>query len=345
MTPIANRIVLLGVCAAAACGAREQDPARRVERNVVPARWHRVWMAGGTESDTTLLQPWRLAVGKDLVFVADKAGARVAAFRITDGSLAWIRGRQGSGPGEFQLPTALAVDRTGVLWVADAQTRRMTLYRPDGTLHASLALPEFPYPEAMCPLGREGMLVATSAATEPLVHLSATGEVVGRTGLPWRDLANAPPLSVQKLLAPAPDGCVLALALGRGFATLTERGARTYLYLNDPPLPQVERTVQDDGATVRERVVDMQSAATSVAAAAGEIAISPGGEGALQNRLIDLYRQSDGAYVRTISTPVPFERMARTGDLFFFLTHRDGYPALIAVRPEIGTGTVSSASP
>jgi hypothetical protein len=294
-------------------------------------------MAGGTEADTTLLQPWRLAVGKDLVFVADKGGARVAAFRIDDGTLAWIRGAKGSGPGEFLLPTALAVDQQGVLWVADAQTSRVTWYEPDGALKGSMALSDLAYPEAMCPLGDRGMLLATSAQAEPLVRISERGEVVEKLELPWRDLREASPLSVQKLLTPTREGCVLALALGKGFATLTERGSQTFAYLDDMPLPAVEETVDNGTGNVYRRVVDMQSAATSVAAEAGEIAISPGGKGALENRLVDFYRQSDGAYLRSIATPVPFQRMARAGDVFFFLTHRDGYPALIAVRPEIGT--------
>jgi hypothetical protein len=196
----------------------------------------------------------------------------------------------------------------------------------------------------MCPMGDGSMLVATSAATEPLYHLAPSGQVLEKTELPWDDLADAPPLAVQKLLAPTAQGCVLALALGRGFAMLTERGASTHMYLDDPPLPKVEETVENGGATVSRRVVDMQTAATSVAAGGGEIAISPGGAGALEKRLVDFYRESDGAYLRSFSTPVPFERMARAGDVFFFLTHRQGYPALIAVRPQVPAQTTSPAS-
>ena len=321
------------------CDATKTVPEQRV---LVPVTWNRVWTAGGTEADTTLLQPWRLAVGRELVFVADKAGHRIAAFRLSDGGLAWIRGRRGRGPGEFQLPTALAVDRGGRLWVADARTSRMTLYRPDGSLDASLTLSEFPYPEALCPLEDGSMLVATSAPAEPLFRLSVTGEVIDRMNLPWRDLADAPPLSVQKLLAPTADGCVLALSLGRGFAVLTERGGRTHPYVENLPLPEVEQTVADGGATVTQRVVDMRTAATSVAAHGDEIAISPGGSGALENRLVDFYRRSDGTYLRSVSTPAPFQRMARAGDVFLFLTHGDGYPALVAVRPEFGPDTAAA---
>jgi hypothetical protein len=319
---------------------------RQGERVVVAARWNRLWMAGGTEADTSLLQPWRLAVGRDLVFVADKGGARIAAFRIADGSLAWIRGGKGSGPGEFLLPAALAVDRRGILWAADAQTGRVTLLGEDGSPRGSVPLTNLAYPEAMCPLRDGGMLLATSAQNEPLLRLSEQGEILERMELPWRDLRSAPPLSVQKLLAPTSDGCVLALALGRGFATLTERGAQTFSYLDDPPLPTVEETADKATGTTYRRVIDMQSAATSVAAEAGEIAISPGGSGALENRLVDFYRQNDGAYLRSIATPVRFERMARAGDVFFFLTHRDGYPALVAVRPQLGSeiGTTEAAA-
>lgn len=330
--------IVWGVCVATtACKAAETNPpANRQERVVVPVRWNRVWTAGGTEADTTLLQPWRLAVGAGLVFVADKGGARIAAFRINDGSLAWIRGRKGSGPGEFLLPTAIALDRRGILWVADAQTSRVTLYDQEGSLMGSVPLTNLAYPEAMCPLAKGGMLLATSVQTEPLIQISEAGELGEKRELPWRDLREASPLSVQKLLAPTREGCVLALALGRGFATLTERGSQTFSYVDDIPLPTVEEKAEDGTGNVYRRVVDMQSAATSVAAEAGEISISPGGTGVLENRLVDFYRQSDGAYLRSVATPVPFQRMARAGDVFFFLTHRDGYPALVAVRPETG---------
>jgi hypothetical protein len=188
------------------------------------------------------------------------------------------------------------------------------------------------------------MLLATSAQTEPLVRISERGEIVEKLELPWRDLREASPLSVQKLLAPTREGCVLALALGRGFATLTERGTQTFTYLDDMPLPAVEEKVDHGTGSVSRRVVNMQSAATSVAAEAGEIVISPGGKGALENRLVDFYRQNDGAYLRSVATPVSFQRMARAGDVFFFLTHRDGYPALIAVRPEIGMRVDTTAT-
>lgn len=346
MNPSRRWASVVCLCVAAAgCEAAEKAPAfRQPERLVAPVRWNRVWTAGGTESDSTLLQPWRLAVGRDLVFVADKAGARVAAFRISDGTLAWIRGKEGSGPGEFQLPSALAVDQQGTLWVADAKAGRVTLYGPDGSLKGTVALTNLAYPEALCPLGDNGMLLATSAQTEPLLRISETGEILERMELPWRDLRGAQPLSVQKLLAPTREGCVLALALGRGFAVLTERGSQTFSYLDDIPLPTVEEKVDDGTGTIHRQVVNMQSAATSVAAEAGEIAISPGGAGEYENRLVDFYRQADGAYLRSVATPVPFERMARAGDVFFFLTHRDGYPALVAVRPEIGATTAATAA-
>lgn len=316
-------------------GGEKQDGVARGKRVVVPVEWHRVWTAGGAEGDTTLLQPWRLAVGGEFVFVVDKAGQRVAAFRIDDGALAWIQGGKGSGPGEFQLPTALAVDSRGMVWVSDAKNSRLTLFRSNGVLEHTIPLVDFPYPESICPLAKGGVMIATSAVTDPIFHISESGKIIGRMPLPWKDLSGAAPLSVQKLLTSSKDGCVLALALGRGFAKFSESGADTYAYLDEIPLPKVERRTDDGGNVVTESVMNMQIAATSVTAHGEEITISPGGSGPLENRLVDVYRHHDGAYLRSYSTPVPFQQMARAGDIFFFLTYRDGYPALVAVRPEV----------
>lgn len=328
---------LVAMIAIPACGAEPKespelgtgDRARRIQ----PIQWERRWTAGGSESDTTLLQPWRLAVGDSLVFVADKAGNRVAAFRSADGALAWIRGGRGAGPGEFQLPTSLAVTRSGDLWVADARNARITVYAPDGKLLKMIPLPDVPYTEAMCPLADGGVLLAAATQTQPLIRLSADGDVVSRADLPWADLRGAPSLSTQKVLASTGSGCVLALALGRGFALLRGDGVQIHPYVESFALPAVTKHTEDGGNSVVARVQDMRVAANSVAYGEGEIAVAVGGPGRLANRLIDLYSGASGEYLLSLETPIPINEMVRSGGTFYFLTYGNGYPAIVAVRP------------
>ena len=327
---------LAGSCKEAPRPGESQATHASNGRVVVPVQWRRVWMTGGAENDTTLLLPWRLALGTHLVIVADKGGARIAAFRKEDGALAWIRGRKGSGPGEYQEPTAVAVDGRDRIWVADATNRRIDVWTPDGELYESFTPPDLSYPEAMCPLPSGDMLVATSAQTNPLLRISESGRVVSRTNLPWPDLVGAPPLAVTKLLAPIPHGCVLALVFGHGFAVLSDGGVRTFPYVESFPLPQIESNVEPDGTT-SNRIVNARISATGVATADGQIAVSPERAGELTRRIVDVYDQRSGAYVRSYATPVSFEEMVRSGDTYYFLTHRAGYPALVAVRPEAVT--------
>lgn len=138
---------------------------------------------------------------------------------------------------------------------------------------------------------------------------------------------------MHKLLAPIPDGCVLALVFGRGFAVLSEGSVRTFPYVESFPLPKIESRAEADGSRL-ETVVNGRVAATSLAAADGQIAVSPEADGELSRRVVDLYDQSNGAYSRSYTTPVSFEEMGHSGDTYFFLTHRDGYPALVAAQPQ-----------
>jgi len=42
-------------------------------------------------------------------------------------------GEPGSGPGQFRLPHAIAVDRRGVVYVADRENSRIQVFKGDGT--------------------------------------------------------------------------------------------------------------------------------------------------------------------------------------------------------------------
>lgn len=79
--------------------------------------------------------PWGVAAeptsGK--IFVADWAGFRVAVFDQT-GSFVDNYGREGEGPGEFQSPSAVAVDGSGSLAVWDTGRRIISRWSSEGEL-------------------------------------------------------------------------------------------------------------------------------------------------------------------------------------------------------------------
>src|SRR5262245_9697538 len=66
------------------------------------------------------------------IYVSDGYGnARVHKF-AADGRLLLSWGAPGAGPGQFNLPHGIAVDREGVVYVADRENSRVQRFAPDG---------------------------------------------------------------------------------------------------------------------------------------------------------------------------------------------------------------------
>jgi hypothetical protein len=71
------------------------------------------------------------ADGQAEILVADSDNHRVVAFAL-DGSAARVvcgTGKAGSGAGQLNQPTGLAVTVAGDLWVADTKNHRVCLFR------------------------------------------------------------------------------------------------------------------------------------------------------------------------------------------------------------------------
>jgi len=66
------------------------------------------------------------------IYVCDGYGnARIHKF-AANGQLLFSWGEPGGGPGEFQIPHGIAVDRQGIIYVADRENSRIQLFTPDG---------------------------------------------------------------------------------------------------------------------------------------------------------------------------------------------------------------------
>ena len=65
-------------------------------------------------------------------YISDGYGnARIHKFS-PDGQLQFSWGEPGSGPGQFNVPHGIAIDRQGVVYVADRENSRLQLFAPDG---------------------------------------------------------------------------------------------------------------------------------------------------------------------------------------------------------------------
>ena len=70
---------------------------------------------------------------RDRVFVLDADDAKVSVW-TPDGSLEYVVGGRGEGPGEFMLPTRIEFVDGGDVYVRESFGSRFTYYDPDGTL-------------------------------------------------------------------------------------------------------------------------------------------------------------------------------------------------------------------
>ena len=89
-------------------------------------------IAIGREGD--LESPSGLAVdrARNLLYVADAKKHRVLCYSTVDGSAVRTMGRRGGGPGEFNFPTNLFVNRNGRLYVTDTMNFRIQMFNPEG---------------------------------------------------------------------------------------------------------------------------------------------------------------------------------------------------------------------
>lgn len=66
-----------------------------------------------------------------LLYVVDTVRPRIFAY-APDGTLVRQFGKRGLGPGEFNFPTYIAVDRNGLLYVNDTMNFRVQVFSPEG---------------------------------------------------------------------------------------------------------------------------------------------------------------------------------------------------------------------
>lgn len=104
------------------------DKSGRVQRFGLDGSFQSVWRMPEFEKG----KPVGLTVHRDgRIFVADTHYHRVSVFD-RDGSLITSFGHEGDGPGEFQLPTDVAIDDDGFIYVSEYQGNdRITKWTPD----------------------------------------------------------------------------------------------------------------------------------------------------------------------------------------------------------------------
>jgi DNA-binding beta-propeller fold protein YncE/4-amino-4-deoxy-L-arabinose transferase-like glycosyltransferase len=167
-------------------------------------------------------QPRGFDIGPDgSIYLADTGGARVARLNAR-GEIEGQIGAKGTGSGQIQEPTDVAVDRQGNVFVADVANRKVIVFGPDGAMRAEWAIGEAtsvvgPH---LAPDGQGGVYVS-DPATGVVRAYGPRGELLGETG----------PIEADGVPAPRPVGVKLA---GPGVLIVTDVESRRVLRLQLP---------------------------------------------------------------------------------------------------------------
>jgi len=127
--------------------------------------------------------PRRIAIGPDQsIYVVDQGRTRIVKFS-TDGQVLTTWGSKGSGEGQFDDPTSVAVDpKTNKVYVADPLNRRIQVFDPEGKFLSNWPVPEWGHPHGFEDLGidpKTNRLYASSANIDSVLMFDLSGKRLG----------------------------------------------------------------------------------------------------------------------------------------------------------------------
>ncbi|CAN5683046.1 peptidyl-alpha-hydroxyglycine alpha-amidating lyase family protein [soil metagenome] len=117
------------------------------------------------------------------IFVSDGYGnSRVMKFD-KDGRFIKIWGKKGKAPGEFDLPHAIGVDNTGLVYVGDRENQRIQIFDSDGKFIKEWTNVGYPYGITITP---DQSLYVADGKNERLLKMNLSGEILGVVGEPGK---------------------------------------------------------------------------------------------------------------------------------------------------------------
>lgn len=331
---VAVLIAALSLMACAGEGPPDSESSAPLGRRVAVTRWDTLWTVGGALQDSILLQPWRLAASGDRVYVFDGAAARVLAFSATDGFVAWMSGRKGSGPGEFKMVRDLEVGPDGRPMLLDVGNSRITTLERTGAVHHQIQLRSVGYVDQFAPLSDGGAVLLTEHPDSSLAVADTSGRIVQRLGLPWKEFANLHPLVRQGNLASGGSGrWAFGFGLGDGWfgfsGTRPDGNRRPYIERADFP-KVVEKS--EGGTRTTELASYTPCSACSMTIDGTDLYVLFGGRTDHRHAVLDRYDLRTGRYRESLALPTKATEAA-VADGTCFLLVEEPAPTLIALRP------------
>jgi DNA-binding beta-propeller fold protein YncE len=152
------------------------------------------------ESDWLFNQPTDVAFAANGdIYVADGYGnSRIMKFDH-DGKFIKTWGKYGTGPGEFNLPHSVVVDREGRVYVGDRENKRIQIFDADGGFIRQWTDIGYPYGLFITPDQHVWMV---DGGYDRIVELDTNGKILGALGEPGHAAGQ---LAWAHFLAIAPD--------------------------------------------------------------------------------------------------------------------------------------------
>ncbi len=200
------------------------DKTARIQRFTPEMDFVREWRMPAWEAG----KPTGLGVGPDgRVYAADTHYARVVIFE-PDGRLAGEFGTRGEGPGQFLLPTDVAVDEDGAIYVAEyGGNDRISKFGADLAYQFSFGRPgaepgELQRPQSLL-LDDDGTLWVADACNHRICHFTRAGEYIGAFGESGTDVGQLRfPYGIDRLA----DGTLIVCEYGNNRLQRFDRTGR-----------------------------------------------------------------------------------------------------------------------
>ena len=133
------------------------------------------------------------------IFVADGYGnSRVMKFN-RDGNFIKTWGKFGTGPGEFDLPHSIVVDKEGRVYVGDRENARIQIFDADGNFLKEWTGVGYPYGLFITP---DQHIWMVDGGYDRIVEIDQNGKILGAIGEPGRASGQ---LAWAHFLAEGPD--------------------------------------------------------------------------------------------------------------------------------------------
>jgi DNA-binding beta-propeller fold protein YncE len=129
------------------------------------------------ETDDLFNRPTDLAFGSNGdVYISDGYGNSRVVQYTRDGKFVRTWGKKGSGPGEFNLPHGIAVDKQGRVYVGDRDNRRMQVFDKDGKFLSEWKHVGSPWGVVITP---DDNLLLCDGYNNRILKTNLSGEVLG----------------------------------------------------------------------------------------------------------------------------------------------------------------------